>query len=152
MPIPKLRLHHRASHFAQRTVLLCVAATCAAIGASRANAQTLNTTFGAPGFTCSYLSLPTYCASQSNNRPAPALLTVGDFWNQSVTGSGLASVSQLKISLVMTDVLVGASTMRFAVLLNSAVVGSTAVFGSNNFAEITAPYTFNFAAVQCGDV
>jgi len=137
-------------HFVRRHAITRVLGTLLIVAATPAHAQTFSTFFGATtggGFTCSHPTNPSYCAGTSNTRPAPFILTVGDYWNQTINNSGLASVSQLTVNLNLSDVLFGASSMQFAVLLNGTVVGNTASFTSSDGFDLNAPYMFNFAAV-----
>ncbi|MEP6763205.1 MAG: PEP-CTERM sorting domain-containing protein [Gemmatimonadaceae bacterium] len=142
----KLRaIRARAS---RNTGLLGLAAMCSFAAPTSATAQTFNTTFGVAGFTCSNPSLPTYCAGTLNNRPDAVLLSVGDFWNQSIGGSGIATVTSLKLNLDLANSLAGNSTMQFAVLLNGNLLGLTPVYSNNAFNEFFAPLTFNFAGIS----
>lgn len=129
-------------------VVFGLAAVCSVVAPASASAQTFNTTFGVPGFTCSNLSLPSYCAGTLNNRPDAVLLSVGDFWNQSIGSSGIATVTSLKLNLDLANALAGNSTMQFEVLLNGNLLGLTPVYGYNGFNEFFAPLTFNFAGIS----
>ena len=119
--------------------------------ASRSQAQTFNTFFGATGgggFTCSHPTNPPYCAGMTNNRPAPSILTVGDFWNQTINNSGLSSVSSLSLNLNLNNGIYGASSMQFSVLLNGVIIGNTPTYVTNGGNEINAPFTFTFGAIS----
>ncbi|MCC6245329.1 MAG: PEP-CTERM sorting domain-containing protein [Gemmatimonadaceae bacterium] len=121
------------------------------IVAPSAQSQTFDTFFGAStggGFTCAHPTNPAYCANVSNFRPAPLILTVGDFWNQTINNSALASVSTLTLNLNLANVLFGASSMQFSVLLNGTLVGSTPTYGTTGGFDINTPLVFSFAAIS----
>lgn len=148
LPIHSQSIRRRNSQFVRGFATLCMIGVSALVTSSRVEAQTFNSSFGGQGFACFNLTQPTYCNGSNNGRPDAILLGPGDFWNQTISGSGLASVSSLKLNLSLVDLLSGQSTMQFAVLLNGTVVGSTTVFGANGFNDILAPFTFNFQAIS----
>jgi hypothetical protein len=67
------------------------------ITAPASNAQAFNTTFSDCASPVPTRHSPPICAGMSNNRPTPAVLSVGDFWNQSVSGSGLSSIASINL-------------------------------------------------------
>lgn len=128
--------------------MVCIAATSLQLSAADVGAQTFNTTFSGLNFTCLNSTDPTFCAGSSNNRPAAVIRSSGDFWNQTITGSGIGTVSSLSLLLTMSDNLVGNNAMQFSVLLNGMAVGTTPMYGPIVNSDLVAPLTFSFAGIS----
>ena len=128
--------------------LVCLAASYAVISAANVSAQTFNTTFSDPTFTCLNSVNPTFCNGSSNGREAAFIQSSGDFWNQTIAGSGLGTVSSLSLNLTMVGNLTGASMMQYDILLNGTVVGQTSQYSQTGGFDIVSPFTFNFAGIS----
>jgi PEP-CTERM motif len=114
----------------------------------RANAQTFNTSFSGTGFSCFNSGTPGSCGTNSQlPRRAEFVWNAGDFYRQTVTGSGLSSVDSVTMNLNFFNFLFDPSTESFDVVVNGVVVGQTPTFLPNGFADFTTgPLSFSFAA------
>ncbi|MEP6834919.1 MAG: PEP-CTERM sorting domain-containing protein [Gemmatimonas sp.] len=136
------------TQFSRYLAIVSIAAACSAIAAVNVGAQTFNTTFGAPVFTCLNIADPSFCVSTSNNRPTATIRSTGDFWNQSIAGSGIGTVSSLSFVLTMAGNLTGANAMQFEFLLNGTHIGSSPTYSQTGQFDIVSPFNFSFAGIS----
>jgi hypothetical protein len=135
-----MRLRTAALSAALSAVVVAVPAVAAA--------QTFTTSFGGAGYTCLNQAAPTACNTTGFGRPASNLWNAGDFARQTITGSGLTSITGLDLNLNMQNLLGAGRTLTFDVFVNSTSVGSTSPFvGPGPGAPFFAPFSFNFAAI-----
>lgn len=128
---------------------VAIAAALTVTLSANANAQTFNTAFGGANFTCVNTISPINCSGSANSRPASFIWNTGDYWGQTIAGSGLASINALSLSLNLHNVLAVGFTEFFDVFVNGTNVGATPVYnGSANSSDIVTPLSFSFAAIS----
>jgi hypothetical protein len=131
-----------------------VALACTLLASPRAGeAQTFNTAFGGAGYSCLNQADATNCNFPgTGGRPASYIWSFEDYWRQSITGSGLASVNALSLNLNLQDFLAAGNSAVFAVQLNGVGLGSFRVdalgdFSGTDFFQLWTP---NFSPISAG--
>lgn len=128
--------------------LLAVLAASVATTPQAASGQTYSTSFGGTGYACLNQSDGSVgCDNADAARPASFIWSTGDFWQQTITGSGLASVSSLALNLDIVDFINGRNSESYNVLVNGTIVGSLGpvVIGAH---EQFLPFNAVFAAIM----
>lgn len=129
--------------------LLAGLAALLAVGPANASAQVFNTAFGGAGYSCLNQSAgAAACGNAFGGRPMSNIWTAGDYWRQSVSGSGIGSLGAVGLNLNVRNFLLRTSTLAFDVLVNGTLVGSTGPFSQNGEADIFLPLSFSFAAIS----
>ena len=136
------------------TRIATVALACTLLALPRTNeAQVFNTAFGGAGYSCLNQSFGASSCNSTGNagRPVSYLWTTGDYWRQSIGGSGLASVTGLALNLNLRDVLDVGQAMTFSVLLNGTSVGTIGpIPGTDTGSDTFQPFAASFAAISAG--
>jgi hypothetical protein len=110
--------------------------------------------FGGAGLTCFNSTNAAACSGADDN-----IWNTGDFISQTFTGTGLASVNQLSLSLSLFDVLSAGQLEAWSIDLNGTQVGTLSETGPGatsfvqtfNFASIAGPdYTILFTVLAPG--
>jgi len=111
-------------------------------------------TFGGSGLSCFNSANSAACGGAEDN-----IWNTGDFISQTFSGTGLASVNQLSLSLSLVNVLASGQNESWSIDLNGTDVGTLSETGSGvtsysntfNFASIAGPnYTILFTVLAPG--
>jgi hypothetical protein len=122
------------------TFMLGLGITQAAFGATLFLAST-----SAGGYLCQQTALPPNCTVSPTGQ-----WVNGDFIGQSVSGSGLSSVSHLGLDLGYFDALEFALSETYGVTVNGSSVGSFTISGPENQPIHFETASFDFAPIAVG--
>lgn len=126
-----------------------VVAAALGLGAPTVAAQTYDTAFGGAGYSCLNLFGLSSCDANAAGRSASYIWNTSDFWQQSIGGSGLGSITGLDLNLNLISNLDASASMMFQVLVNGVEVGSTTTFaGPGTEVSFFAPFSFDFASIS----
>jgi hypothetical protein len=119
---------------------LCVLALAACCTTTWAASVTV--ALGGADYLCQTILFPSGCASD------PTYLWVnGDFVGENVTGSGLATVNGLGLSLEYNDLLNLGFSETYNVLINGNFVGSFSISGTDDNANHAVTDVYSFAPI-----